>query len=144
MLAFCLLLGVLCILLALLVIPLGCTKLGFQRCASCWTRSLGGGRWGHYLRGPLGVLWFVHQRARKITESSSYNVGVMLYLLASVRSPSLHGFHDAWYFGLTGQSGEIAGKVCVRPFCFPSLCLSVKSDLVEKVLGSGFLAFVDR
>ena len=51
---FCLcwlLLGILCILgvLALLVIPLVCTRFGFQRCASCWTRPWGGGRWGHYL-----------------------------------------------------------------------------------------------
>ena len=46
--AFWLLLGALCIwgVLALLVISPVCTRLGFQRCASCWTRPSGGGRWG--------------------------------------------------------------------------------------------------
>ena len=50
-LALWLLLGTLCILgvLALLVIPLVCTRFGFQRCASYWTRPEGGGRWRHYL-----------------------------------------------------------------------------------------------
>ena len=44
------LLGVLCTwgVLALLV-SLLCTRLGLLRCASCWTRPLGGGRWRHYL-----------------------------------------------------------------------------------------------
>ena len=44
------LLGVLCIwgVLALLV-SLLCTSLGLLRCASCWTRPSGGGRWRHYL-----------------------------------------------------------------------------------------------
>ena len=47
---FWFLLGVLCIwgVLALLV-SLLCTRLGLLRCASCWTRPLGGGRWRHYL-----------------------------------------------------------------------------------------------
>ena len=52
--SFWLLLGTLCILgvLALLVISLVCTRFGFQRCASCWTRPEGGGRWEHYLCYP--------------------------------------------------------------------------------------------
>ena len=47
---FGLLLGALCILgvLALLVIPLVCTRFGFQRCASCWTRPVGEVRFGEY------------------------------------------------------------------------------------------------
>ena len=46
-LVFWFLLGVLCIwgVLAWLV-SLFCTRLGLLRCASCWTRPLGGGRWG--------------------------------------------------------------------------------------------------
>ena len=50
-LAYGLLLSALCILgvLALLVLTLVCARFGFQRCASCWTRPWGGGRWGHYL-----------------------------------------------------------------------------------------------
>ena len=56
--AFWFLLGVLCIwrVLALLV-SLLCTRLGLLRCASCWTRPLGGGRWEHYLCNLWGVCW---------------------------------------------------------------------------------------
>ena len=52
--AFWLLLGAFCILgaLAVLAFPLVCTRLGSQRCASCWTRSSGGGRVGRYLCYP--------------------------------------------------------------------------------------------
>ena len=35
--------------LAWLVYSFVCTGLGSQRCASCWTRPLGAGRWRHYL-----------------------------------------------------------------------------------------------
>ena len=42
---------------ALLVISLVCTRFGFQRCASNWTRPVGGGRWGHYLSYSWGVCW---------------------------------------------------------------------------------------
>ena len=48
--AFGLLFGVLCIWGILVFLgSLLCTRLGLHRCASCWTRPLGGGRWGHYL-----------------------------------------------------------------------------------------------
>ena len=48
--AFWFLLGVLCIWeVPVLLGSLLCTRLGLLRCASCWTRPLGGGRWGHYL-----------------------------------------------------------------------------------------------
>ena len=40
--------------LALLVFLLMSTGLGLRRCAYRWTRPLGGGRWGHYLRDPRG------------------------------------------------------------------------------------------
>ena len=41
--------GVLVLLSSLL-----CTGLGLLRCASCWTRPLGGGRWRYYLCNSLG------------------------------------------------------------------------------------------
>ena len=68
-LAFWLLLGTLCILgvLALLVISLVCTRFGFQRCASCWTRPEGGGRVGgrgHSLCYPWGVCWAAQKNCR--------------------------------------------------------------------------------
>ena len=69
-LAFWLLLGALCILgvLALLVIPLVCTRFGFQRCASCWTRPEGGGRRGHYLCYPWGFCWAAQKTVGQICD----------------------------------------------------------------------------
>ena len=57
-LTFWLLLSALCILgvLALLAIPLVCTRLGFQRYASCCTRPEGGVWWGALCLLPLGSL----------------------------------------------------------------------------------------
>ena len=54
-----LLLGALCILevLALLVISLVCTRFGFQRCASYWTRPEGGGWWGIIFVIPGEFAW---------------------------------------------------------------------------------------
>ena len=51
---------------------------------------------GHYLRGPLGVHWFLHQDAWKIRESSSYYVGVLVYLLALVRLCTVHRAPVSW------------------------------------------------
>ena len=48
--AFLFLLGILCIWgVLVLLASLLCTRLGLLRCASCWTRPLGGGRWEHFL-----------------------------------------------------------------------------------------------
>ena len=61
---FWFLLRVLCIwgLLALLV-SLLCTRPGLLRCASCWTRPLGGGRWRHYLCNLRGEYLKIHKTA---------------------------------------------------------------------------------
>ena len=58
----------LCILgvLALLVISLVCTRFGFPRSASNWTRPVGGGRWGHYLCYPWGVCWAAQKTASQM------------------------------------------------------------------------------
>ena len=65
--AFWLLLGALCIwrVLAWLVCPLLCTGLG-----SCWTRPLGGGRWGHYLCDLRGDCWAARESARYLNGRS--------------------------------------------------------------------------
>ena len=54
--------GVLCAwrVLALLV-SLLCTRLGLLRCASCWTRPSGGGRWRHYLCNLWGEYFKIHK-----------------------------------------------------------------------------------
>ena len=51
----CFLLGALCIWRVLVfLVSLLCTRLGSHRCASCWTRPLGEGRWGYYLSNLWG------------------------------------------------------------------------------------------
>ena len=64
--AFWFLLGVLCTWGVLVLLgSLLCTRLGLLRCASCWTRPLGGSRWGHYLCNLWGEYLKVHKTAYK-------------------------------------------------------------------------------
>ena len=109
---FWFLLGVLCIwgVLAWLV-SLLCTRLGLLRCASCWTRPLGGGWWGHYLCN----LWRGYLKLHETAYMYHWvRWGFMMwepYMLALVGQPSLH----VWFIGLKGHSGEIAGINNIRP-----------------------------
>ena len=57
--------------LALQVYPFMRTGLGLRRCANRWTRPLGGGRWGHYLRDLQGVHWFAQKFAHYFLEDGS-------------------------------------------------------------------------
>ena len=83
--------------LGLLVISLVCTRLGFQRCASCWTRPQGGGRWGHYLCYP----WAAQKTA---FQNYGRNGDFKLYMSALVRWPSLHGYDACMVYWAQGAS----------------------------------------
>ena len=100
--AFWFLLGVLCIwgVLALLV-SLLCTRLGLLRCASCWTRPLGGGRWEHYLCNLWGEYLKIHKTA--------YMYCGKPYMLALAGQPSLHGYYAHRFIEIKEHFGEIAG-----------------------------------
>ena len=104
--AFWLLLGALCILgvLALLVLTLVCTRLGSQRCASCWTRPAGGGRWGHYLCYPWGVCWAAQKTACQNCGWVYDFHDLKLYMLALVRWPSLHSYDAYMVYWVQGAS----------------------------------------
>ena len=114
------LLGVLCIweMLALLVFPFMSTRLGLRACAYRWTRKLGGGRRGHFLRDPRGVHWF----ARKCAQLFRL-MGVIPLMWSHTSKPwrdspvSMVIMH-VWYCGLRGHSGKIAGNFYVRLFSF--------------------------
>ena len=74
--AFWCLLGVLCIWGVLVLLgSLLCTRLGFLRCASCWTRPMGGGRWGHYLCN----LWEEYLKFIKLPSSILEFMGIFGY-----------------------------------------------------------------
>ena len=61
---FWLLFCVLCAWGALaLLVSLLHTRLGLLWCASCWTRPLGGGRWGHYFCNLWGEYLKIHKSA---------------------------------------------------------------------------------
>ena len=96
----------LCILgvLVLLVIPLVCTKCGFQRCASYWTCPLGEGRWGHYLCYPQGVGWKARKTASQIKCKVWGFCVSKLYMLAFVRRPSLHSCDACMVYWVQGAS----------------------------------------
>ena len=90
---FWFLLGVLCSLL--------CTRLGLLRCASCFTRPLGGGRWGHYLCNLQGEYFKLHKTAN---QRFGIYVGFLIwkpYMLASAGQSSLHGYDACMVYRTT-------------------------------------------
>ena len=116
--AFGFLLGVLCFWGVLVFLgSLLCTRLGLLRCASCWTRLLGGGRWGRYLRN----LWGEYLKVHKIACMYLGNCGSFMdrkpCVLAPVGRPSLHGYEACmvcWtkgaFRGGGGRGGELQAK----------------------------------
>ena len=109
--AFWFLLGVLCIWGVLVFLgSLLCTRLGLLRCASCWTRPLGGSRWEHYLCNLRGENLKVHKTAYKYLGIyvGFYDVGA---IKASPQrdSPVSMVIMHVWFIGLKKHSGEIAG-----------------------------------
>ena len=121
---FGVLLGILCFwrVLALLFSHIMSTGSGLRRCAYRWTRPLGRGRWEHYLRGLLGVHWFLQKCAWKIEGSCSYCVGVMLYVVAFVRLHSLHGYNACM---VCWASGALRGhcRQNISETFFPQVCV---------------------
>ena len=120
--AFWFLLGVLCIWGVLVLLgSLLCTRLGFLRCASCWTRPLGGGRWGHYLCNLWGAYFKVHKTACKYL---GIHVDFWMwepYVLASAGRPSLHGYDACMVYLTEGALRRICrqkyGETSFSPFC---------------------------
>ena len=94
--------GVLCIWGALvLLVSLLCTRLGLHWCASCSTRPLGGGRWGHYLCN----LWGEYFKIQKMSAFFWIYVGFLIwkpYMLALVGQPSLHGCDACMVYWIKG------------------------------------------
>ena len=100
-------------------VPLMYTGLGLRSCAYRWTRTSGGGRWEHYLRGPRGVHWFTQHCAVCTLDNGSNSICVMPYMLALAGQPSLHGYCACMVCWVKGHLGEIAGKIHVRPLFSP-------------------------
>ena len=117
--ALWLLFSVLCVWEVLvLLVSLLRTRLGLLRCASCWTRPLGGGRWGHYLCNH----WTQRQAAHK-TGCTYFRIclGFLIWepcMLAG--QPSLHGYHACMPFWSKGALRRICrqkyGETSFSPF----------------------------
>ena len=102
-LAFGFLLCVLCIWgVPVFLASLLCTRLGLLRCASCWTRPLGGGRWGHYLCNLWEEHLKVHKTPHKYFEDFLGNYIWKLYMPALVGRPSLHGYDACMVYSVKG------------------------------------------
>ena len=89
--------GVLVLLASLL-----CTGLGLLRCAPCWTRPLGGGRWRHYLCNFLEEHPKVHKTPHRCIYGFSGCYLWELYVLALVRQPSLRGYDACMVYSVKG------------------------------------------
>ena len=82
-----------------LLVSLLCARLGLLRCASCWTRPLGGGRWRHYLCNLQGDYLEIHKTA--FQRFGIYYVGLILRepkMLALAGQPSLHGYDGSMVY----------------------------------------------
>ena len=85
-----------------LVYPFMCAGLGLRRCASRWTRPLGGGRWRHFHRDPHGVHWLARKFAPYSLGDGSDSYDEMPYMLTSAEQPSPHGHYacmECWADG---------------------------------------------
>ena len=91
--AFWFLLGVLCIWGVLVFLgSLLCTRLGLLRCASCWTRPLGGGRWRHYFCNLWEEYFKVHKNCLQVSGDlcGFYDMGAIYASLSgTAQSPWL-------------------------------------------------------
>ena len=84
--------------LALLDFHLMYAGLGLWRCAYRWTRPLGGGRRGHYLRESQRVLWYAQKRAiwEMICGRDSFVLDVIYASLSGTAQSSMVIMH-IWY-----------------------------------------------
>ena len=98
-----------------MLVLLLCTRLGFLRCASCWTRFLGGGPREHYLRDSRGVSWITQKSVFRFRWRWSDSGGIMLYMLVLVGQPSLRGRDACKVFRAREHPEEIADKIFIRP-----------------------------
>ena len=132
--AFWLLFSVLCRwrVLALLVDPLLCTRLGSRWCASCWTRPLVGGRWEHCLCDLWEDCLAAHKPAKYFSGTKDSFMRGKPYMLALVGQPVSMVIMHMWFIGIKGALREIAGKSMVR-----SLFLLVGSFCLLRIRGYG-------
>ena len=100
---FWLLLGTVCVWgVLVLLFSLLCAGFGLHRCASCWTRPGGGGRWEHYLCNLWGECLTVHKTACMYLGIREHFVNWKPCMLALAGQPSLHGYDacmDCWTKG---------------------------------------------
>ena len=106
--AFLLLFCVLCIWRVLvLLVSLLCTRLGLLWCASCWTRPLGGSRWGHYLCNLQREYFKIHNIAFQFFWFKDVFINGKLYMLALVGQPSQHGYDACMVYWSKGAHRRI-------------------------------------
>ena len=142
--AFWFLLGVLCIWRVLVFLgSLLRTRLGLHWCASCWTRPLDGGRWGHYLCN----LWGEYLKVHKIADKHFWVCVCFLlwkpYMLASAGRPSPHGYDACMVYWIKGALWRNC-RLKQREISFSPLwvCLFSRNSR-ERFLGFNPLVFLD-
>ena len=97
--------------LALLVYNF-CTRLGSHRCASCWTRTLGGGRCGHYLCDLWGGnAWQLIKTAKNYSGTRGSLIKGKPYLLSLAGQPSLLGYYACMVYWNQGALRRNCGQI---------------------------------
>ena len=104
-----------------MLVSLLCARLGLLRCASCSTRPLGGGRWGHYLCNLWGEYLKVHKTACKYF---GMYVGFFIWkphTVALAGQPSLHGYDACMVYWTKGafrrNCRQKYGDTFFSPYC---------------------------
>ena len=121
-----------------------CTGRGSRRCASCWTRPLGGGRWWHYLCDLWGECLTAYKTAKYFYGIRSSSMWRMPYMLALVGQLSLHGYDASMVHWVKGALRRICRQNTCKTLFLQKRVLLFSRKSLEKVLGSGVLALVDR
>ena len=117
---FMFLFGALCMLgaQALPDCTLWCTRLGSRWCASCWTRPVGGGRWGRYLCNLWGECLTAHKSANRYFWFHEYFLKMEPNMEASEGQPSLRGYYARMVYWTKGAHR----RLCRQEQCETSFC----------------------
>ena len=141
---FWFLLGILCIWgVLVLLVSLLCTRLGLLRCASCWTRLFGGGRWEHYLCNHWRECQAAHKTAYCYFWFKNCFMKGKPKMLALVGRPSLHGNYACMVYWAKGALRRNCRLIqCETSFSPFSVFLFRRISRI-RFLGVNFLAPLD-
>ena len=118
-----------------LLSSLCCTRFGLLRCASYWTRPLGGGRWRYYLCNSLEELSKVHKTPYDCFGSFFGYYVWKLYMLALVGQPSLLGYDACMVYSVKGALWRDCRQTKYKTSFSPSWVFLFSRNLTKRFWG---------